>query len=192
MFITFKKYISEKTVLSDRDWAIIKPLCIIKKLRKQQYLLQEGEIWKYHAFVCEGCLRRYSIDEKGIEHIIQFVIENWWAGDRESLANETPSRYNIDAIENSAVLLIRKDNFDIICKKIPEFNELMNTILQRSLNASQLRIEAAISFTAEEKYLHFIKSFPNIANRVPRRMLASYLSITPETLSKIKNQITKK
>lgn len=192
MFAIFKKYISEKGELSEEDWAFIEPLCLIKKIRKQQYLLQEGDVWHYHAFVCEGLLRRYSVDDKGIEHVIQFCPENWWAGDRMSLMDGTPSRYNIDAIENSVVLLIEKRNFELICQKIPAFNNLINMILQRSLNAAQERIHVVISLSAEEKYLDFLNTFPNLANRVPRYMLASFLGITPETLSRIRNLVANK
>ncbi|GLU53695.1 Crp/Fnr family transcriptional regulator [Dyadobacter frigoris] len=189
MLSVFKKYLTEKATLSEEEWEIIASVCIVKKIRKQQFLLEQGEVWRYNAFVCEGCLRRYSIDDKGIEHIIQFSTENWWAGDRQSLMHETPSKYNVDAIENSVVILIRKADFEIICKKIPAFYELSNAILQRSFNASQERINAVISLTAEEKYLNFLTSFPGLANRVPRHMVASYLGITPETLSRIKKQV---
>ncbi|WP_242673138.1 Crp/Fnr family transcriptional regulator [Niastella yeongjuensis] len=177
--------------LTDEDWAVIGSVCIIKKLRKHQFLLQEGDVWRYHAFICKGCLRRYSIDAKGIEHVIQFSIENWWAGDRDSLMNKTPSKYNIDAIEDSVVLVIRNEDFETLCRQIPAFNNLVNQILFRSLNASQERINSTISLTAEEKYLHFINTFPALANRVPRHMIASYLGITPETLSRIKSNLSK-
>lgn len=192
MVEVFKKYLAEKMDLSDNDWAVIEPVCIIKKLKKHQFLLQEGDVWRYHAFVCKGCLRRYSIDAKGIEHIIQFSIENWWAGDRDSLMNKTPSKYNIDAVEDTIVLVIRNEDFDRLCQQLPAFNNLINQILFRSFNASQERINATISLTAEEKYLHFIQKFPALANRIPRLMIASYLGITPETLSRVKSNLSKK
>lgn len=192
MVEVFKKYLAEKMDLSESDWAVIESVCIIKKLKKHQFLLQEGDVWRYHAFVCKGCLRRYSIDAKGIEHIIQFSIENWWAGDRDSLMNKTPSKYNIDAVEDTIVLVIRNEDFDRLCQQLPAFNNLINQILFRSFNASQERINATISLTAEEKYLHFIQKFPALANRIPRLMIASYLGITPETLSRVKSNLSKK
>ncbi|MCF0058544.1 Crp/Fnr family transcriptional regulator [Dyadobacter sp. CY356] len=192
MLSVFKKYITEKANISEADWEVIASVCIIRKLRKQQFLLQQGEVWRHNVFVIEGCLRRYSVDDKGIEHVIQFSTENWWAGDRQSLLNETPSKYNIDAIENSVIILIRKEDFDMLCAKIPAFNELINKILQGGFNASQERINTMISMTAEQKYLNFLTTFPGLANRVPRHMIASYLGITPETLSRIKKQLMHK
>ena len=185
----FKEYLLQKISLSDDDWSVIAAACTIRKLRKHQYLLQEGEYWKYHAFVAEGCLRRYTIDNNGIEHIIQFTPENWWTGDRKSLMENTPTVYNIDAVEASAVILIRDEDFQQLCARLPVFNTLVNHILQRSLNASQERIQVAISMTAEEKYLNFITTFPQLNNRIPRHMLASFLGMTPESLSRIKKKL---
>lgn len=192
MFEVFKTYLTTKAVFSMEEMNSIEAVCRIKKLHKHQFLLQEADVWRFNAFICSGCLRRYRTDDNGIEHTIQFTPENWWTGDRESLMNGTPSKYNIDALEESVVLLIAKEDFELLCKNIPAFNGLMHNILARSLNASQERIHAAISLSAEEKYLHFIQSFPNLANRVPRHMLASYLGITPETLSRVRNQLAKK
>jgi len=185
----FKEYLLQKISLSDDDWSVIAAACTIRKLRKHQYLLQEGEYWKYHAFVAEGCLRRYTIDNNGIEHIIQFSPENWWAGDRKSLMENTATLYNIDAVEASTVILFRDEDFQQLCARLPVFNNLVNHILQRSLNASQERIQVVISMTAEEKYLNFITSFPQLNNRIPRHMLASFLGITPESLSRIKKKL---
>jgi CRP-like cAMP-binding protein len=187
-----RKYITDRITLSDQEWAIIEKPWVVKKLRKHQYLMQEGEKWNHHGFVCEGCLRRYRLNSRGFEHIIQFSIENHWAGDRESLMEGTPTKYNIDAIEDTTLLIIHNNDFELISKRIPAFHEMINTILQQRLNASQERIHAALSFTAEEKYLHFIETSPYLINRIPRHMLASYLGITPETLSRIRKQIAEK
>jgi len=170
----------------------IEAACQYKKLRKRQYLLQEGDVWKYNAFVAKGCLRTYTVDDKGNEHILNFAIENWWIGDRESLQTGNPSAYNIDALEDSAVILISKDNFDQLCSDIPAFNDMVNAILQRSFIASQSRIHTFLSLSAEEKYLSFLEKYPQLAIRVPQGMIASYLGITAETLSRVRKQSAKK
>jgi len=192
MFSIFEAYLQQKITLTPAELEHIKSLSFIKKLRKKQYLLQEGDVWKYHAFITTGCLRTYTVDEKGLEHIISFAIENWWAGDKESLLTGEPSKFNIDAVEDSEVLLFTNSNFELICREIPAFNNMVNAILQKSFIASQNRINAAISYTAEEKYLNFIHKYPGFATRIPQSMIASYLGITPETLSRVRNQSTKK
>lgn len=192
MFEVFKKYLADKITLSEEEYDFIQARCIYKKLRKKQYLLQEGDVWKYNAFVCEGCLRTYRVDDKGVEHILYFSIENWWTGDRESLTSGNPSKSNIDAIENSVVLLITNEDFEAIKDKIPAFRALTEALIEKSFAASQNRIHAVISQSVEERYLNFIKNFPAIANRVPQHMQASYLGISPETLSRARNAITKK
>lgn len=192
MYEVFKKYISSKTSITDEQLEWIKSLSQLKKLRKKQYLLQEGDICKNHGFVTKGCTRTYSVDQKGIEHIISFAVENWWVSDRESLLSGNPARFNIDVIEDSEILLISKDNFELICKEIPEFNNLMNNILQKSFLALQNRIHTVISLTAEQKYLGFAEKYPGFVTRIPQSMIASYLGITAETLSRVRKISAKK
>lgn len=192
MFDTFKKYILEKANVTEDDLLKIEEVCQFKKLRKRQYLLQEGDVWKYNAFIVKGCLRTFTVDDKGNEHILNFAIENWWTGDRESLQTGSPSAYNIDALEDSNVILISKSNFDQLCRDIPAFNDMVNAILQRSFVASQSRIHNFLSLNAEEKYQHFLEKYPQIALRVPQGMIASYLGITAETLSRVRKQASKR
>ncbi len=192
MFDTFRKYVENKITLTDQDFELIQSVSTIKKLRKRQYLLQAGDVWRFNAFVCKGFVRTYFVDNKGLEHIMNFSPENYWTGDRESLASELPSKYNIDAIEDSEILLIRKAEFDLLCKAIPVFNDLINAILQKSFVVSQERIHVNITYTAEEKYTNFLAKFPAIANRVPQHMIASYLGITPETLTRVRKNAIKK
>lgn len=171
---------------------LIEPMCMIKKLRKRQYLLQAGDTWKYHAFVCKGFLKLYYIDAKGQERIMQFAPENYWTGDRESLSTGLPSKYNIDAIEDSEILLIKKDDFEMLRKTIAAFNDFVNDTIKNNVMALQDRIYANITLTAEEKYNAFLKQFPAISNRIPLHMIASYLGISAETLSRVRSQTGKK
>ena len=191
-FDTFLKYLQDKITLSDEEVELIRSVSISKKLRKRQFLLQEGDVWRYNAFVCSGFLKTFSIDDKGQEHIMNFSPENYWTGDRESLATGNPSRFNIDAIEDAEIILITKENFESICQQIPQLNNLANAILQKSFIVSQNRIHANISLSAEEKYQNFLVKFPSITNRVPQHMIASYIGITPETLTRIRRNAVKK
>ena len=177
----------QQFTLSEDERAQIKAAFSPKKLRKKQYLLQEGEVCKFHAFVLKGCLRMFRVDSKGIEHIFQFAIENWWTGDRESIASGQPSKYNIEALEDSELLLAAPADMEIL-QKIPAMNAMVQNLQQNNVVATQNRIHAAISYSAEEKYVDFLKSYPDIFQRVPQQMIASYLGITRETLSRIRKQ----
>lgn len=192
MYEAFKSYLDSKISLTEEQHEWIYSKSVVKKLRKRQYLLQEGDIWKNHAFVTMGLVRTYSVDEKGLEHVIAFAMENWWTGDRESLLSGQPSRFNIDAIEDSEIVLIEKHKFETICSEIPAFNDMVNCIIDRSFVASQKRIHDAISTPVEEKYANFIQRYPSFAARVPQNMIASYLGITRETLSRIRHKAAKK
>lgn len=192
MFHVFQQYLTSKIALTAEQLTWVESLSTTRRLRKHQYLLQEGDVWKFHAFIAQGCLRSYTVDDKGIEHIIGFAIENWWIGDRESLLYGQPAKLNIDAVEDSTVILFSNDNFMAVCRQVPAFNDMVNTIIQRSFAASQNRIQAAISFTAEEKYANFLNRYPMLATRLPQQMIAAYLGITPETLSRVRKQLYKK
>ncbi|EJL73328.1 Crp/Fnr family transcriptional regulator [Chryseobacterium populi] len=192
MVAHFLKYLKDKFPINDDELEMFRQVCTVKKLRRRQYLLQEGDVWNKNAFVSKGVLRTYRVDEKGVEHIIQFSIENWWAGDRQSYHTGLPSTFNIEALEDSEIVLIPKADFDRLQVEIPKFGEFTRVLLERSFIASQNRIHASISYTAEEKYADFIKTYPDITNRIPQHMIASYLGISPETISRIRNHMVRK
>jgi CRP-like cAMP-binding protein len=189
MFDQFEKYLLSKAAFTADELQQIEAVSMIKKLRKRQFLLQEGDVWTYDAFVTSGCLRTYSVDAKGAEHILSFAVENWWIGDRQSLISGEPSHFNIDAIEDSTVVLIKHVEFERLRQAIPTLHELVNDILHRSFLASQTRIHAAISYSAEEKYRAFLEQFPAFALRIPQHMVAAYLGMTTETLSRIRRHL---
>ena len=192
MIDIFRKYLADKITLSDQEFELIESVIVFKKLRKRQYFLQEGDVCHFSAFVCKGLLRYYYVDKKGQEYIMQFAPENYWISDRESMASGMPSKYNIDAIEDSEILLLKKEDFEMIRKTIPAFNDFVNETLKKNVMALQERIHASISLSAEEKYSNFISKYPAINNRVPLHMIASYLGVSAETLSRVRSQSSKK
>ena len=192
MFDIFRRYLEDKITLTNENYELIKSVSLFKKLRKRQYLLQAGDISYYHAFVCKGFLRYYYVDEKGQEHIMQFAPENYWTGDFDSMNSGLPSKYDIDAIEESEILLLKKEDFEKIRKTIPAFNDFVNESLKKNASVLQERIHVNISLSAEQKYSDFISKYPSISNRVPLHMIASYLGVSAETLSRIRSQSAKK
>jgi CRP-like cAMP-binding protein len=188
------KYIDSYTTtpLTKSETELIQRIFIIKKYKKKQFLLQEGDVCKYFAFIVKGAMRQYSVDQRGIEHIIAMYIENWWAGDRESFVMLTPSVYNIDAWEGTEVLLITRADQLKYLNPIPAFAELARNLDDRNYIATQKRLKASISLSAEERYAEFAKSHPAFLNRFPQHMIASYLGFTKETLSRVRKQALKK
>jgi len=134
----------------------------------------------------------YTVGEDGVEHIVRFAVENWWISDRESYNNGYPSKCNIDALENSKIILIDKPDFLHLLMTIPKLKSFIDNLLARSYDAIQNRIIGAISFSTEEKYQNFIERLADIFNRVPLHMIASYLGVTRETLSRVRSQSVQK
>jgi CRP-like cAMP-binding protein len=190
MYDQLRAYIASyiASPVPDAEFEWIKESFVPRTLRKKQYLLQEGEVSRYTGFVIKGALRQYFVDPKGTEHILRFAVENWWVGDRESFIYQTPSKYNIDALEDSELLLISNPGMQDLRNHAPSFVLMMQKIDERSFIAAQKRIHATISYTAEELYQDLIKTNPGFLQRFPQSMIASYLGITPETLSRVRRQ----
>lgn len=188
MFETFGKYLIDKADLTTEEVEVVRAVSTGKKIRKRQYLLQEGDVCHYNCFIVKGCLRLYRIGEGGTEHILRFGIADWWISDQESYNTGKPSKNNIDALENCEVILIDKQDFVHLKASIPKFSSFTEKLKARSYDASQNRILSNISDTAEAKYLNFTTNFPDIFNRVPLHMIASYLGVSRETLSRIRKK----
>jgi len=188
MFEPLFKYIEDYSslTLSDEDKHLIQENFKLKKLRKKQYYLQEGDVSKYIGFLIKGAMRMYSVDQKGHEHIVRFGVENWWMGDYESFNMLTPTKYNVDAVEDSELLMTSNPQILHLTDKIPAVAEMIKMLDRRANIATQNRIHAAISLTAEERYQHLQDAYPAFIQRFPQNMIASYLGISPETLSRIR------
>jgi len=191
MFNPLFQYFQKKSglELTDEEKALIQSSFKLKKLRKKQYLIQEGDICKHMVFVIKGAARMYSVDEKGHEHIIRFGMEGWWLGDYESYMLQMPTRFNVDMLEDTHLLMAPKERFQELIDSVPAVASTIKVIDKQSAIANQQRIHAAISLTAEERYESLQKSNPEFLQRFPQIMIASYLGISAETLSRIKKKI---
>jgi CRP-like cAMP-binding protein len=188
MFELILKNISRHVALDPEEEKIFTSLLVHRSLRKRQYLLQAGDVSRYENFIVKGCLRAYTVDKKGDEHIVMFGIEGWWISDLYSFLTATPATQHIDALEDSEVLSIEKAELEKLYQRIPKFDRFFRILLQNAFVAHQQRVLAAISQTAEEQYLDFIKKYPALEQRIPQHQIASYLGITPETISRIRKQ----
>jgi len=182
-------HIEQKVPLTERDKIAIETFFIAKKLRKRQYLLQEGDICKHLTFVAKGLLRTYNVDDKGDEHMSLFGWEGWWVSDFNSFLSGQPAVFNIDAIEDSELLLISQENYEALTLEVPIMDRYFRILYQNSLVTKERRIMSSITHTAEEKYLQLIESSPQLVERIPQHLIASYLGIAPETLSRIKKNL---
>jgi len=185
-FTYLKKFNSDP--LSDHEKALLKQAFVPSRLRKRQFLLQGGERCKNFAFIVKGSMRMYSIDEKGAEHIVQLGVEDWWMGDRESWVMNTPSLYHIDAWENTEMLLTTRDQTNELLKTVPAFCEMVHQLDERNHMANNRRLTSSISATAEKRYDDFVSCYPELMSRFPQHIIASYLGVNKDTLSRVKRQ----
>lgn len=184
-------YFSKFLPLEDQEIVFLKSVFRERKVKRRQFILQEGDICRYNSFVVEGCFRMYMVDENGKEHNLQFAIENWWIGDLGSFHSEQPSQLNIEAIEKSVILQIKKEDQLRLFVEFPKFNRIFRVITENAFVALQRRVLQNISSSAEERYLDFMERYPYFFNRISNVQIASYLGVTPEFLSTIRKRLAK-
>ena len=183
------EYFESYLPLNKEEKSVVEAYFKERRIRRRQFILQEGDICKYNTFVVEGCFRMYMVDEKGKEHNLQFAIENWWIGDIGSFYSEKPSRLYIEALEHAIILQCKKEDQLKLFVNHPAFNQIFRVLAENAMVSLQNRILQNISSTAEERYLDFVERYPNFFNRVSNVQIASYLGITPEFLSSIRKKI---
>jgi len=191
MFEVFEQYLEKMMPgLTREEISLLRSMCVMKKLRKKQMLLHEGEINRYKIFVLNGLLRNYSISEDGHEYVMRFTDKGGWTTDPESYYNQVPSKFNIDALEPSEVIMWSREDFETLKQLIPALNTYSENVITKNVGLTQKRVLMNISASAEEKYIDFINSFPNIINRVPLHMVASYLGVSRETLTRVRQGLS--
>jgi CRP-like cAMP-binding protein len=192
MYELFFQKLTEKIDFNEDELSKLKSYLMPKKLRKKQYLLQEGDVCKYITFVEKGTLRSYTLDEKGGEHIIQFALEGWMISDLYSFMTGEQATYNIDALEDSELVLISKSAHEELLKTMPKYETWNRIQITGAYIAMQRRLTSIISLSLEERYTAFTTLYPHIVQRVPQHMIASYMGLTPETLSRVRKKMARK
>lgn len=186
------KHMRRHVLLSDAEGEIILQYFIPKKFRKHQFILQEDQVSDVECFVLKGLTRTYEIDAKGREHIIHFGPEEWWIGDMSSFLLNTPSDYHIDCIEDTEVLQITREAREELFKQVPRLERYYRILVQNAYIAAEKRINSSQKKSALERYLDFIAQFPLLEQRVPNHQIASYLGVTPQSLSRLRSRNTPK
>ncbi len=183
-------HIARFITLDDTQRQYIHGLLEQREVRKKDHLFRAGQICRYEYYVVRGCLRVYFLDDHGSEVNLMFPVEDWWLGDLISFTEQTPSALYVEALEDSQLLMINKENKESLYEKIPAFERMFRVLILRNLAVLQHRLIATISHSAEERYLAFIERYPDIPQRIPQHHIASYLGVSPEFLSKIRKKLS--
>nr|WP_315158314.1 Crp/Fnr family transcriptional regulator [uncultured Flavobacterium sp.] len=185
-------YFQKIIPLNNEEKQLVTDLFKPRLYRKRQYVLQEGDVCNQFNFIVRGCLRMYKVDAKGNTHILQFAAENWWLSNIGSFHELQPSELNIDALEDTMVLQISHANLLLLYTKAPKFDRIFRVLIENSFVSLQKRLLQNISSTAEERYVAFQDNYAHLTNRLPQTQIASFLGITPEFLSRLRNKQARK
>lgn len=189
MFESINNYVNHCGNFLPDELSVFNSLLQPRSVKKKQVLLREGEICNFEAYIVNGCIRTYYIDENGSEVILQFAIEDWWVSDIASFHDRTPSLLYIEAMEDCELLTLSPERKAELLSRVPKFERVFRLMIQHHLVAVERRLIRTIAKPAEERYLDFMKQYPQIALRVPQHYIASYLGMTPEFLSKVRRRL---
>ena len=188
-FNTFLAHINQKVTLTEDEKTLLVSKLKLRTYLKNQYIVQEGDVCRYQTHILSGKVRTFYLDDDGNEHIIAFGIENWWVGDICSFTTQTPAEFNSQCLEKTTVVQISYTDMEQLYLDIPKLDRYFRLIIQTAYGNMSKRIIRNHAMTAKERYLQFLDAYPDIAQRVPQYMIASYLGITKEFLSTIRKQI---
>lgn len=192
MFAQINHNVNLCHAFSEAELAIFNALLIHKKVPKKTFLLQQGEICRFEAYIIKGCIRSYYIDNNGFDVILTFAIEDWWVSDIASFHEKKPSRMFIETLEACELLMLTPESKEELLQKVPAFERVFRLMVQKHLTSYQERLFGNIAQTAQDRYLAFLQKYPSLSQRVPQHLIASYLGISPEFLSKIRSKILAK
>ncbi|AZA83481.1 hypothetical protein C1637_15525 [Chryseobacterium lactis] len=181
--------ISRYIELSEEEFRQFAEPFELKKFKKKETVLKEGDYCLFEGFVLNGCFKVYYLNENGFEQALYFAVEGWWITDIDSLINHVPSILNIEALEDSEVLMISKKDKDFLYETMPQIEKLFRIMNQQSSVALQRRILSLTGKTADKRYLEFLEKYPGLEQRLTQQQVASYLGITHEFLSKIRKKL---
>lgn len=188
MKISLIDHIKRFVELSSEEEEIILRLSKSASYKRKEFLLFPENICRSLLFVEKGCLRMFFVNSKSVEQITQFAIDGWWLSDFFSFMDKKPSEYFIQTVESSKIISIDREMFDQLLKEIPHLEKYFRIIMQKNLAASQLRIKYLYEMSKEEFYFHFVNNYPDFVQRVPQYMIASFLGLTPEYVSELRNK----
>ena len=191
MYATLKRYLQSKIDIPDEILRELEPLCINDLATKGGIVLKVDEVCKYNFFVARGCLRSYVFDKKGREHILQFAPDEWWISERISLLSGDPSTFFIDAIEDTSYVRVPEEFLTQLGLRASGAKAMLERLKLNNFRSIRKRLISLLSETGEDRYLTFVNTYPALALRLPQRMIASYLGITPESLSRIRKTLSK-
>ena len=187
----FLGYIKKHIDLNENEESIILSKIKERKYLKNQFLVQQGDVCRYICFIVSGCVRSYHIDDDGNEHTVSFSIENWWSSDMGSFITQKPADYNVECIEPTSLIQFDSVLMEELYKTIPKLERVFRIITQNALVSAQRRVVNTFSKTARERFEIFRENYPELEQRIPQYMIASYLGVTKEFFSKIKGQIAR-
>ncbi len=184
-------HLSKHISLSDEEAAQLMTYFEPKALKKKAYLCRVGEIFREATFVDQGCFVTYSFDKNGKTHVAQVASEGWWAGDIYSFLTQKPSDYFVESLENSKVLQISKARLETLYLEVPKMERYFRIIIQNAYISMRERMMSAMSKPAAQRYMEFLEAYPGLDQRVPQYVVASYLGIRPEFLSRIRKKLSR-
>ena len=182
-------YINRIISLTDEEESILNSKVSFRKYLKGQYLLQQGDVCTFSGFIVLGCTKTFFVDDEGQEHVVMFSIEDWWASDMGSFVSQKPADFNVQCLENTELIQLTYENQKALLEEVPKLERFFRIIVEKAFVASQKRIVRNLSMTAKERYVFFRSQYPLIEQRIPQYLIASFLGITKEFLSKIKREL---